>query len=112
MDMIYRPFNVFVESPLYALFPAVFFATAFARTFIRHRRRWTLNAMVQLFAALLWLGYTCLESYTSRAYPPETIPIRIDLLFIAPLLWIVSGSAVMSWLVCRTKPLPPRVCPG
>jgi hypothetical protein len=56
-------------------------------------------------AAIIWLGYCGWEFYISHAYPPETVPIRIDLLVIAPALWIVSALAVVVWVACRTRSL-------
>ena len=99
MEFIYQPFNVFIESPLLALLPTALFGAIFTRTLLRHQRRWSLSALAQFLAAILWLGYTGWELYTSHAVPLESVPIRIDLMFIAPVLWIVSGVALLTWIL-------------
>jgi len=103
MNILTLPFNVFIENPLLALVPTGLFGFAFIRE--RRAHSWTFRAFAMFSAAIIWLGYCGWEFYISHAYPPETVPIRIDLLVIAPALWIVSVLAVIAWLACRTRSL-------
>jgi len=103
MDLLYQPFHLFIEYPLAGLLPAALFGCGFACDFRKCRTRWRFSSVALLLAGILWIGYTAWEFYVSRSYPPESVPIRVDLLFIAPTLWIVSAAAIVAWLICRVR---------
>jgi hypothetical protein len=105
MDILYLPFKVFIQNPFLALLPTGLFAFGFVRELRAHSRRWTLTAFAMFFASVVWLSYCGWEVYISHAYPPEKVPIRIDLLVIAPALWVVSALAVIAWVASRTRSL-------
>ena len=76
---------VFIDQPLLALVPAALFILLFAAT----RSRWS------LVAAGMWAGYAVYEyGMKARILCSGECNIRIDLLFVYPVLILCSGAAV------------------
>jgi hypothetical protein len=87
-NLIFLPFVGFIGSPLAALVPAAILGAAYL-----FRRRFLL-----LFGAALWLGYAVYESLMkARVLCSGECNIRIDLLFISPLLWILTIACLVQF---------------
>ena len=93
-DLLYAPFVAFIEWPLAALVPAALLGAGF----IARRKPYV------LVTALLWLGYAIYESLMkARVLCSGECNIRVDLLLMAPLLWILTIVAVVK-LIRRNPP--------
>ncbi|MBN1911405.1 MAG: hypothetical protein JW818_16805 [Pirellulales bacterium] len=103
MDVLFQLFLPFVLCPPAALLPAVLFGGWFYWDFRRSGAHWSIRPLVLLMAAGLWLAYGGWEFYVSQAFPSASVPIRVDVLFIAPVLGIVSSAAVAAGLIGRKR---------
>lgn len=54
-----------------------------------------------LTAAILWFGYGFYEHYMQIKYPPECVPIRVDMLLITPILYFITIYALVVFLKRR-----------
>ena len=90
------PINSCIGFPFLAFVPAVIFALLF----IKKRKR-IKDAKIAfkywqiLVTALLWAVYGLYEYYMQIKYPPYTVPIRVDLLLIAPILYSFTTGALI-----------------
>ena len=85
-DLIFQTFAVFIRWPAGAFIPAA----VFAGLFLLNRR------IAVLVAALCWAAYAILEILNHAGITCRgNCNIRVDLLFIYPLLWIVSIVALV-----------------
>jgi len=88
-NLIFLPFVGFIQWPLAALVPAALLAAGY---FIRPRP-------LLAVTAVLWLGYAIYESLMkARVLCSGECNIRVDLLFISPLLWILTIAAVVQFV--------------
>jgi hypothetical protein len=93
IEFIYLPFAGLVMWPLVALAPAALFAALYAA-----RRRAS-----SLVATLTWGGYALYESLMkARVLCTGECNIRVDLVLIAPAVWVISIAAIV--LFFRKKP--------
>ena len=93
IEFVYLPFAGLVAWPLVALAPAGLFSVLYAA-----RRR-----VSSLAAALAWGGYALYESLMkARVLCTGECNIRVDLVLIAPTVWLLSLAAVA--LFFRKRP--------
>ena len=93
-DLIFQTFAVFIRWPAGAFIPAA----AFGAAFLWNRR------IATLIAALSWTLYAILDSLNKAGITCRgDCNIRVDLLFIYPLLWIVSIAGVIGLLMGRRR---------
>ena len=92
-DLVYAPLTVFIEQPFAALIPAIGFAIAGA---IRKRP-------LAGLAGAVWFSYALYEAgMKARLLCSGECNIRVDLLFIYPLLWVLTLVALVQ-LFTRTR---------
>ena len=93
-DLIFGTLSVFIRWPLGALLPAAAFALAYEW----NRRGFT------LLAALAWLLYALWESLIYlRITCRGDCNIRVDLLFMYPLLWLASIAGLAALFFGRRR---------
>ena len=93
LEFIYLPFAGLVMWPIVALAPAILFAALYAA-----RRRAS-----SLVATLAWGGYALYESLMkARVLCTGECNIRVDLVLLAPVIWVISLAAVV--LFFRKRP--------
>jgi hypothetical protein len=93
LQFIYLPFAGMIMWPLVAVAPAALFGALFA---VRRRAS-------SLVAALVWGGYAIYESLMkARVLCSGECNIRVDLVLIAPAIWLVSLVAIV--LFFRKRP--------
>jgi hypothetical protein len=93
-DLIFQTFAVFIHSPPAALIPAAAFGAGYA---------WNRRATT-LVAAIAWTLYALWESLIyARVICRGDCNIRVDLLFLYPVLWIVSIAGVIGLLMGRRR---------
>ena len=95
--LIYAPFVHIVETPILALIPTVVFVVL-AILAGRNGRTY-----LTWLAALLWFTYAAYEIGLNAFDLLGGEPIRIDLLAIAPILWIASAAALASYLASTIR---------
>ena len=93
MELIYLPFQVFLLFPPLAFLVAIVFLILFINI---HKKAETLNYIL-LITVLCWIVYGLWE--IKMLYWSKTVvaPIRVDLIFIAPLLYTVSLAGFISY---------------
>lgn len=100
MEILFFPFFAFITVPPLALVPAVLFGLCFRR----HRPCLTRAAAIWVLAtALSWLAYTAYESAVWVWSQDVINPIRVDLLLIAPALYLFSLLAVLACWKARRQ---------
>ena len=88
IEFILSPFKIFTNFPLAALIPAILFF------FLWRKRR----SKLILSAVILWVVYTAYESYMTYIWSPTVSgPIRVDILLVAPVLYLMSIVAVIKF---------------
>jgi hypothetical protein len=90
---IFSPISIVVSAPGAALLPAGVFLSGWL---ISGRKAASSGALI---AGIAWLMYTIYE--TRMHFWAKTVhaPIRVDLLIIAPVLYLLSMVGVVSWIV-------------
>jgi hypothetical protein len=95
MEVLFLPFQVFQLFPVLAIVPALLMTVPLMvnRKAISAGPRKTV-----LFSSGLWLLYALWEYRVQIWAETETAPIRVDLLFIAPiLLMVTTWSCIALW---------------
>ena len=105
--------DIFIRCPNLALVPAVLFLAAYVQHRLRIGRGFRFSRFVVLGASVLWLLYTIYEFSVQRELPPESVPIRIDLLVVYPALLAVTAAGVVAYAVGVRRAFrpPDRVVP-
>ncbi len=98
MELIYTPFILFMIAPWAALVPAALFAAAGMWMAPGRWSRWAAYA-----TAALWLLYALYEIGLNVFDLLGGEPIRVDLLVIAPALWIAMATAAATFLTGWTR---------
>jgi hypothetical protein len=89
-DLFYAPMRLLLERPYLALVPAFLFWLGYRR--VRPRAAgWLLGP------AVLWLLYAAYETYMFFWSRTVTAPIRIDLLLLAPVLYLATVVGLVAW---------------
>ena len=98
IDILYAPFVLFAAYPGLAFLPGA----AFGAGYLWARRR-DAGATALLIASLLWLIYAVYEVVMYRWSRAVVSLIGVDLLSLAPLLYIVTIVGVIGfWRAART----------
>lgn len=101
MEILYLPFIALIAVPPLALAPSVLLGACFRR----HRPRLTRSGAAWVVAgALSWFVYTIYECAVWVWSQGVIAPIRVDLLIIAPLLYVLSFLGFRAcWQARRTR---------
>lgn len=94
LDILLLPFRLFIESPGLTLIPVLIYAIMWAMG--------RYNALL-LVTSLVWLAYGVYESWMCSSTKAAIAPIRVDLVLIAPLLYIISIIAFVHFFVIRKR---------
>jgi hypothetical protein len=98
-SLFYAPMRAIVARPLLALAPALVFGAAF------YELRGRDGAGLLLLAALFWAVYAAYETYAFHWAKTVTAPIRIDLLFLTPILYAMLAAGLLGWWrALRSRP--------
>jgi len=90
LTLFYGPMMLFIGLPFLALVPALLFARAYR---VSGRPR----AKAALVAAILWALYGLYEGYMFFWSRTVIAPIRVDLLLLAPVLYLATLGGIFSW---------------
>ena len=96
MEILFYPMNLFIEHPFLAMLPTLVFGAIYAalyRTPGAGPRRFV------LMVAIVWALYTVYEWRMSVWEKTVTAPIRVDLLLIAPALYLVTAIGLMAAVI-------------
>jgi len=93
MEFLYLPFNVFVFFPPLVFLVALGFLFLFLHILKRHK---TLNYIL-LITVICWVIYGLWEIKMHYWSETVTAPIRVDLIFIVPLLYAISVAGLISF---------------
>jgi hypothetical protein len=96
MKTLYYPINWFIERPYLAILPVLIFGFCYfglRSGSARVARRITLTV------AILWLLYAIYEWRMFLWSQTVSAPIRVDLLLIAPLLYLITISGLIACIV-------------
>jgi hypothetical protein len=105
--------DIFIRYPGLALVPAVLFLAAYVQHRLRIGRGFRFSRVVVSGAGIVWLLYTIYELSVQRELPPESVPIRIDLLVVYPALLAATAAGVVAYAAGFRRALRPpnRVVP-
>jgi len=93
MEILFLPMLPFLSFPPLALVPAGLFAWLHVRCKKRSGRR---NLMI-LLAVIAWLLYSVYEIYMYVWSQGVVAPIRVDLLLLAPMLYVISFLGLIAY---------------
>ena len=92
--VLWAPFAVFVGHPFRALIPVALFAGSIFS-------RWSRSApQIRILLAVCgaaWLTFAIYEHKVSSATRLASIPIRVDMLLLSPLLYAPSIAGIVAW---------------
>jgi hypothetical protein len=88
--LFFAPFAILVARPYLALAPALIFGLGYARMQPAAPRS-------LLAATLVWALYAAYEIYMFFWAKTVVAPIRVDLLLLAPVLYLVTVLAAVGW---------------
>ncbi len=91
MELIFAPFALFAGFPFLAIVPAILFF----RLWWKARGR-AGSPVILLFGVLPWLSYTAYEAAMWSWSRSVIAPIRVDLLLVAPALYLLTAVAVFA----------------
>lgn len=89
-DLFYAPMRLLVERPYLALLPAALFAAGYSAARPAAPR-------FVLIVAGMWALYAVYETYMHHWARTVVAPIRVDLLLLAPLLYLLTLAGVIAW---------------
>jgi hypothetical protein len=96
MKTLYYPINWFIERPYLALLPVLIFAFCY---FGPRSSSATVARRIALTAAILWLLYAIYEWRMFLWSQTVSAPIRVDLLLIAPMLYLTTVAGLVASIV-------------
>jgi hypothetical protein len=96
VDLFYAPMRLLLERPYLALVPALLFWLGYRAVRPRAPR-------LLLAVAVLWALYAAYETYMFFWSKTVTAPIRVDLLLLAPVLYIATGVGLVAWWLARGR---------
>ena len=96
MKTLYYPINWFVERPYLALLPVLIFGFCY---FGLRSGCATVARRIALTAAILWLLYAIYEWRMFLWSETVSAPIRVDLLLIAPMLYLTTVAGLVASIV-------------
>ena len=93
-DLVFQTFAPFIKWPIGAFIPAAAFAAAYG---------WNRRG-ITLAPAIAWAVYALLETLNKAGITCSgECNIRVDLLFIYPLLWLLSVAGVVGIVLGRKR---------
>ncbi len=95
LEGLFRPFELFMGAPLFAFLIAGLLWGLFFFGVARRKKRVPLANWAVLFPASTWALYAIYETWISG----KGYSIRVDLLFIAPVLWVSLIAGLVPWFV-------------
>jgi hypothetical protein len=99
MEIFYLPFAVMAGIPGVALLPGAALLTGYWRHRRRNVPRRSLGWL--LAAAIVWLLYAAYETRMYFWSRHVVAPIRVDLLVLAPVLYVALGVGMAQWWRAR-----------
>jgi hypothetical protein len=96
MKTLYYPINWFIERPYLAILPVLIFGFCY---FSFRSRSATVARRIALTAAILWLLYANYEWRMFLWSKTVSAPIRVDLLLIAPVLYLATLAGLVAAIV-------------
>jgi hypothetical protein len=90
--------SFFITHPVLAFVPTVLFIGAYFHHRVRSGREFRPAHFVMLSAGCIWLLYALYEFSVQRELKPESVPIRVDLLYIGPALLVVTALGTIAFL--------------
>lgn len=103
MDLLHIPFVAMTSYPGAALVPGVVILVALL---LRGRRLQGTGRVFVAGVAVLWLIYGIYETVMYFWMQTVIAPIRVDLLFLAPLLWAFTAAALAVLLAGARRSTP------
>ena len=102
--------SIFINNPGLAFVPVILFVAAYIHHRVLGGRGFRPARMVVLAGGCIWLLYALYELSVQRELKPESVPIRVDMVFIGPALLIASVLAVFAYLFGfpRSSPSSPQ----
>jgi hypothetical protein len=100
LDILFGPVVAIHDRPVLAFVPAAAFALLAWR--MRGRARFAYIALAA--TAILWTLFGVYETAMHEWEKTVTAPIRVDLLLLAPVLWLVTMTAVGAMLLSIAHP--------
>ncbi len=92
MDILLGPVVAIHDRPVLAFLPAAVFALLAWRM----RGRGRLPSLALAAASVLWMAFGVYETWMHEWEKTVTAPIRVDLLLLAPVLWIVTMIGIVA----------------
>jgi hypothetical protein len=105
MKMVYYPINWFIERPYLAVLPVLIFAFCYLGLRSGSAR---VSRRIALTAAILWLLYAIYEWRMFLWSRTVSAPIRVDLLLIAPMLYLITIAGLVASIVGFRRPSSTR----
>ena len=101
MEILFLPFQIFI------LFPPLAFVVAgvFLALFLNARKKLKSVNFLLLITVIVWFVYGLWELYMHYWSKTVVAPIRVDLLLIAPLLYLISVLGLVSYFRLRKVPV-------
>jgi hypothetical protein len=90
--------SIFINNPGLAFVPVILFVAAYIHHRVLGGRGFRPARLVVLAGGCIWLLYALYELSVQGKLKPESVPIRVDMLFIGPALLITSALAVFAYL--------------
>ena len=110
-QVIFAPFMACVAHPWIALLPALGFALIAGSRWSRSTVRVRCGLV---FAAFIWIGYAIYEWRMFLWSQTVSNPIRVDLMFVAPIVYLFTiGGTIAAWRAFHSpSPHPPDPNPA
>jgi hypothetical protein len=103
--------SLFINDPALAFVPVVLFIAAYIHHRVLGGRGFRPARFVVLSAGCIWFLYALYELSVQGEVKTQSVPIRVDLAFIGPLLLVVTALGVVAYLLGfprRLQQAPPR----
>ncbi len=101
LQILFYPFQFFMASPALILLPALFFWLLYLFCGARPFKFDTLRPVPLFLAAILWTQYALWEFHEWWTLESRIVPIRVDLLFMVPTLYLISVAGIISYFAVR-----------
>src|ERR1035441_10885759 len=89
--------SIFINNPGLAFVPVILFVAAYIHHRVLGGRGFRPARLVVFAGGCIWLLYALYELSVQGKLKPESVPIRVDMLFIGPALLITSALAVFAY---------------
>jgi hypothetical protein len=106
MKMVYFPINWFIERPYLAILPVLIFGFCYLSLRSGSAK---VARRIALTAAILWLLYAIYEWRMFLWSRTVSAPIRVDLLLIAPVLYLTTVAGLVASIVGFRRTFSARI---